>query len=432
MKRISPQPQPLVLPCDTCDQPDPVQFADDLDRLELLVPEAAHRTRRDGLAYALAYIEHYQGDVLQLEQEWDFLSAALTQAWLRDEYANVVRLVAALAYPASRRSHLAEAEHILRLGIAASRHTQDRLHLASFLNRLGGLLFARGKYQEGWRLWHSSLELAETAALAPGLWEPLSSFAYIADAYLADRLGVYPTARRFLEAIQPTCQGDNFGSFVVALFVRGFYARLMNNLESAYEDLSCCLRLLSLAPGAPLSSARRLFTLVVQAELARAQGDYARSQAYTETVLALAHAFSDRYTVAALLIDQGLFAHRQGQVADMQAAYLRLRDLAPQMETPRACRYSRLFEQLLAEASPERQTALVSVPAPAGLRTPLSEREREVLQLIAAGFSNREIARRLVITAGTVKKHLEHIYTRLDVHSRTAAIARARLLNILP
>jgi len=45
----------------------------------------------------------------------------------------------------------------------------------------------------------------------------------------------------------------------------------------------------------------------------------------------------------------------------------------------------------------------------------------EVLQLVAAGLSNQEIAGRLVITPGTVKKHLEHVYSKLDVHSRTSA-----------
>ena len=55
----------------------------------------------------------------------------------------------------------------------------------------------------------------------------------------------------------------------------------------------------------------------------------------------------------------------------------------------------------------------------------------EVLRFVAAGLSNREIADRLVVTAGTVKKHLEHIYTKLDVPSRTAALAQARALKIL-
>jgi len=54
----------------------------------------------------------------------------------------------------------------------------------------------------------------------------------------------------------------------------------------------------------------------------------------------------------------------------------------------------------------------------------LTARESEVLDLVAAGGTNAGIAERLWISPGTVKKHLEHIYTKLEVRSRTAALAR--------
>jgi DNA-binding CsgD family transcriptional regulator len=55
----------------------------------------------------------------------------------------------------------------------------------------------------------------------------------------------------------------------------------------------------------------------------------------------------------------------------------------------------------------------------------LSDREVEVLQLVRDGLTNREIADRLVISQGTVRTHLENIFHKLGVHSRTAALARA-------
>jgi LuxR family maltose regulon positive regulatory protein len=62
---------------------------------------------------------------------------------------------------------------------------------------------------------------------------------------------------------------------------------------------------------------------------------------------------------------------------------------------------------------------------------PLSERELEVLHLLAQGASNQEIADQLVIAVTTVKKHVGNIYSKLDVATRTQAIARARELNLV-
>jgi RNA polymerase sigma factor (sigma-70 family) len=53
----------------------------------------------------------------------------------------------------------------------------------------------------------------------------------------------------------------------------------------------------------------------------------------------------------------------------------------------------------------------------------LTAREREILELVAEGQSNAEIAERLWISRGTVRKHLDHIYAKLQVHTRTAAAA---------
>lgn len=62
---------------------------------------------------------------------------------------------------------------------------------------------------------------------------------------------------------------------------------------------------------------------------------------------------------------------------------------------------------------------------------PLSERELDVLQLIAQGRTNKEIAATLTIAIGTVKAHTASIYRKLDVNNRTHAVARARQLRLL-
>ena len=69
--------------------------------------------------------------------------------------------------------------------------------------------------------------------------------------------------------------------------------------------------------------------------------------------------------------------------------------------------------------------------SPQPLAESLSEREREVLQAIAAGMSNRELAEEFMVSVGTIKTHLNNIYGKLNVHSRTLAIAQARELHLL-
>jgi LuxR family maltose regulon positive regulatory protein len=63
---------------------------------------------------------------------------------------------------------------------------------------------------------------------------------------------------------------------------------------------------------------------------------------------------------------------------------------------------------------------------------PLSARELEVLQLLALGKTNQEIAGQLIVSRGTIKAHTASIYRKLDVANRTAAAARARDLGLLP
>jgi DNA-binding NarL/FixJ family response regulator len=65
------------------------------------------------------------------------------------------------------------------------------------------------------------------------------------------------------------------------------------------------------------------------------------------------------------------------------------------------------------------------------LPEPLSEREGEVLRLLARGLRNAEIARHLTVSENTVKAHIKRIYRKLMVHDRVQAIRRARELGLI-
>jgi len=87
---------------------------------------------------------------------------------------------------------------------------------------------------------------------------------------------------------------------------------------------------------------------------------------------------------------------------------------------------------MTARAEGELATRGVQVPAaPDGELADLTEREREVLRLLASGFSNREIARALFVAEGTVKNHVSNILTKMGVRDRTRAVIKAAERGLL-
>ena len=77
------------------------------------------------------------------------------------------------------------------------------------------------------------------------------------------------------------------------------------------------------------------------------------------------------------------------------------------------------------------ETTLLPTSSVETLIDPLTGRELEVLQLIAEGLSNKEIAGRLFVTPGTVKQHLKNISRKLEAHGRMQVVRRGRELKLL-
>jgi LuxR family maltose regulon positive regulatory protein len=124
-----------------------------------------------------------------------------------------------------------------------------------------------------------------------------------------------------------------------------------------------------------------------------------------------------------------VFIEKGAPLAHLLASFLRQRAIPDELRS-----YAQdLLDALVPEgyAPPKVAPAAPQGMPSAELSEPLTDREFEVLRLIARGLSNRMIADRLVIAVSTVKTHINNIYRKLDVSNRTQAAARAADLGLL-
>ncbi len=93
---------------------------------------------------------------------------------------------------------------------------------------------------------------------------------------------------------------------------------------------------------------------------------------------------------------------------------------------------TRILPRMTARAEDELAARAARIPATREAEpTELTEREREVLRLVASGFSNREIAQALFVAEGTVKNHVSNILTKMGVRDRTRAVIKAAERGLL-
>jgi LuxR family transcriptional regulator, maltose regulon positive regulatory protein len=119
--------------------------------------------------------------------------------------------------------------------------------------------------------------------------------------------------------------------------------------------------------------------------------------------------------------------------APLQALLLDLRPMLKPGESAYADRILAVFKAEIGEGgqSAGQKTGGAGQTGNATLLEPLSEREIEVLRLLADGLSNAEIAQRLYLSPNTLKAHTQNIYSKLDVHSRVQVVNKARELGII-
>ncbi|HET8646929.1 MAG TPA: LuxR C-terminal-related transcriptional regulator, partial [Vicinamibacteria bacterium] len=306
--------------------------------------------------------------------------------------------------------------------------------------RLGELRYEWNELEAAWALVTRGLERAELGGDARG---------QLAGYLLASRItltaGDVEAAAAFLARARPLAERASFPEW------SGRFARCQLELWLAQHNLRAAAAWADAAWRDEALSARpeREALRLALARFLIFKGDSASRERALDLLAHLHAAASDEGRVGVQIEALALQALAHWQTGNPPAALVALEE-ALRLAEPEG--YVRLFAdlgppmtRLLHEAwtrsvALEYVAALVaaggaSVSTPAGGAStplePLSLREQEVLRLLASGLSNREIAESLFISPETVKKHTGHIYEKLDVGNRLAAVARAQTLGLL-
>ena len=309
-------------------------------------------------------------------------------------------------------NHLDEADRHLRQGLEIGRKWQ----IGGDTLRDGYLFQARLKQAQGdlagaMDAIRQAQTLAQTYQSVPGFDAPIAAYRarlMLAQAMATGDTGHLEAVKLWLDACNLRADGsiDSLDrEFAYLVWVRLLMAQ--NAPDQALQLLTQLL--LAAEDGGRRGRIIEFWTL--QALAQQALGDEEQALMTIEQALSLAE--PEGYT--RLFVDEG---KPMAEVLRKAAA--------------RGIRLNYVRKLLTAFGAGKKEIASAPFPiSPSALGEPFSERELEVLRLIAAGLTNQEIAKTLVIALGTVKTHTANIYGKLGVHSRTQAVARAGELNLL-
>ena len=329
-----------------------------------------------------------------------------------------------------RQAQLKEAFAIYERGLATAVSQQPNSAAVGFMHLgLGKLLYEWNRLAEAETHLRHALACAERSGDHKMLIYSRESLAQ-----LLATLGDWPAAEALVVALEQQIQSPTISSFRAELALQQGDMRLVQQwavgLGIAIDD-----------EAAKICELAGAYLLLVRYQVTQ------RNYTAVLPVLAVLHDFaeanhSSRFLLRALLL-QALVQAKMGALETAVPHFQRLLTLAEPggfvrlflnypdatlnrllhlaATNPVTSAYARA---LLAHCDPETAVSEATIQ-------PLSPRELEVLQQLAAGRSNREIANEMVLSLNTIKAHTRRLYAKLDVNNRTQAVARARRLHLL-
>ncbi|MGB1251786.1 MAG: LuxR C-terminal-related transcriptional regulator [Candidatus Promineifilaceae bacterium] len=141
-------------------------------------------------------------------------------------------------------------------------------------------------------------------------------------------------------------------------------------------------------------------------------------------------------SLASNCVEQGIALCKQwgGLWIDVLHGYVALLRILAQQNRHAEWQAKRAEAQAFATQThmPAWAVSLLDAPAQTQLIDPLTQREQEVLLLLGEGLATPAIAKKMIVGVSTVRTHIKRIYAKLGVHSRTAALEKARILHLIP
>jgi LuxR family maltose regulon positive regulatory protein len=315
------------------------------------------------------------------------------------------------------RNELAEAERLIQQGTDLGQHENNSFVIVAGKSSLARLRQAQGREQEAGDLMQQVMTLAQQNAIL-WIWIPGPLDAAQVRLWLAQ--GNLAAAAAWARERNAPRQRNRPSP---PLYFKEIEEILLARLSLAQHRHAEALELLDRLQTQAEAAGRMhhfLEILLLKALTYQDQGNLAPALSALASALELAepegyiHTFINEGRAMAALLRKSRATN--GRATDYVE---RLLEAFEQSEAPRE------------PASSHDRQRTVPEHKPQALIEPLSDREREVLQLMATGASNQKIAETLVIAVNTVKRHARNIFDKLGVENRTQAVAQARALGLL-
>jgi len=360
---------------------------------------------------ALGVLANTLGDydqAISLGEEAYLLSEAQANKW------NMMFALYVLTNATLAQGNATVARKYALQAFALAKDVNDRWFKTFILNDLGNASFAMGEYADAQEYFHTSYNIRKEFDDPGGMAEALIHLGKIA--VLREE---YDEAERsFRESLSVYREINDKGGMAAALEGLGVFARATGDYRSAGKYFHEAIQVAVEIQYLPL-----MISIAINiGELWILTGQVERCVELLTTVLHHPAAGSEMKKNA-----ENLLARCR---AEIQAEVFEVAGKRGQAQVGEDALRLLLVEPMMVIQEVE-EVATVQALAQ-NLIAPLTSRELEVLQLIADGLTNKAIAEKLTITLGTVKWYNNQIYNKLNVTSRTQALARARELNLLP